>query len=64
MWRDEERLLRVRSVRAVRRGTRIVQSLTNGLDRALRSARQDPGPRPLAEPAPVAERPREPGPPP
>jgi CPA2 family monovalent cation:H+ antiporter-2 len=64
MWRDEERLLRVRSVRAVRRGTRIVQSLSNGLERALRSARQDPGSRPLAEPASVAERPPEPGQPP
>ena len=31
----------VRSERAVRRGSRIVQSLSNGLDRALRSARQD-----------------------
>jgi monovalent cation:H+ antiporter-2, CPA2 family len=64
MWRDEGRLFRVRSGRAVRRGTRIVQSLSNGLDRALRSARQDSGERPIAEPAPVAERPAEPGPPP
>src|SRR5918994_852668 len=55
MWRDEERLLRVRSGRAVRRGTRIVQSLSNGLDRALRSARQESGERPIIEPAPVAE---------
>src|SRR5918996_1320172 len=61
MWRDEGRLFRVRSGRAVRRGTRIVQSLSNGLERALRSARQEPGERPIAEPAPVAERPAEPG---
>src|SRR5919106_1092207 len=57
MWRDEGRLFRVRSGRAVRRGTRIVQSLSNGLERALRSACQEPGERPIAEPAPVAERP-------
>ncbi|HEX6111671.1 MAG TPA: cation:proton antiporter [Geminicoccaceae bacterium] len=56
MWRDEERLLRVRSGRAVRQGTHIVQSLTNGLERALRSPRQEPGDAPAAEPAPVAER--------
>jgi hypothetical protein len=62
MWRDEGRLFRVRSGRAVRRGTRIVQSLSNGLDRALRSARQEPGERPIPEP--VAERPAEPGQPP
>ena len=64
MWRDEGRLFRVRSGRAVRRGTRIVQSLSNGLERALRSARQEPGERPLTEPAPLAERPAEPGQPP
>jgi CPA2 family monovalent cation:H+ antiporter-2 len=64
MWRDEGRLFRVRSERVVRRGSRIVQSLSNGLERALRSARQDPGGRPRAEPAPVAERPLEPGQPP
>jgi len=64
MWRDEGRLFRVRSGRAVRRGTRIVQSLSNGLERALRSARQEPGERPIAEPAPLAERPAEPGQPP
>ena len=64
MWRDEGRLFRVRSERAVRRGSRIVQSLSNGLERALRSARQEPGPRPRAEPAAVAERPVEPGRPP
>ena len=63
MWRDEERLLRVRSGRAVRRGTRIVQSLSNGLERALRSARHEPE-RPTAQPAPVTERPPEPGQPP
>jgi monovalent cation:H+ antiporter-2, CPA2 family len=63
MWRDEGRLFRVRSGRAVRRGTRIVQSLSNGLERALRSARQEPE-RAIAEPAPVAERPSEPGQPP
>jgi monovalent cation:H+ antiporter-2, CPA2 family len=61
MWRDEERLFRVRSERAVRRGSRIVQSLSNGLDRALRSARQEPGRHSRAEPAPVAERTVEPG---
>jgi CPA2 family monovalent cation:H+ antiporter-2 len=64
MWRDEGRLFRVRSERVVRRGSRIVQSLSNGLERALRSARQEPGGRPRAEPAPVAERPLEPGQPP
>jgi K+:H+ antiporter len=64
MWRDEGRLFRVRSERAVRRGSRIVQSLSNGLERALRSARQEPGPRPRAEPAAVAEPPIEPGRPP
>jgi hypothetical protein len=64
MWRDEGRLLRVRSERAVRRGSRIVQSFSNGLDRALRSARQEPGRRPRAEPVPVAEQPVEPGQPP
>jgi K+:H+ antiporter len=64
IWRDEGRLFRVRSGRAVRRGTRIVQSLSNGLDRALRSARQEPGQRPLGEPAAVTERPAEPGQPP
>jgi CPA2 family monovalent cation:H+ antiporter-2 len=64
MWRDEGRLFRVRSGRAVRRGHRIVQSLSNGLDRALRSARPEPGERPIAEPAPVAEPPAEPGQPP
>jgi CPA2 family monovalent cation:H+ antiporter-2 len=63
IWRDESRLLRVRSGRAVRRGTRMVQSLSNGLDRALRSARQDPE-RPVVEAAPVPERPAEPGQPP
>jgi CPA2 family monovalent cation:H+ antiporter-2 len=63
MWRDEGRLFRVRSGRAVRRGTRIVQSLSNGLERALRSARQEPE-RAIAEPTPVAERPAEPGQPP
>ena len=61
MWRDEGRLFRVRSERAVRRGSRIVQSLSNGLDRALRSARQEGGQRPRVEPAPVAERRLEPG---
>jgi K+:H+ antiporter len=64
MWRDEGRLFRVRSECAVRRGSRIVQSLSNGLERALRSARQEPGPRPRAEPAAVAEPPIEPGRPP
>jgi hypothetical protein len=64
MWRDEERLFRVRSERVVRHGSRIVQSLSNGLERALRSARQDPGQRPRAEPAAVVERPVEPGRPP
>jgi CPA2 family monovalent cation:H+ antiporter-2 len=63
MWRDEGRLFRVRSERAVRRGSRTVQSLSNGLDRALRSARREPGGRPRAEHAP-AERPVEPGRPP
>ena len=64
MWRDEERLFRVRSGRAVRQGTRIVQSLSNGLDRALRSARQEPDKPRAAEPAPVAERSADPGKPP
>jgi CPA2 family monovalent cation:H+ antiporter-2 len=64
IWRDEGRLLRVRSERAVRRGSRIVQSLSNGLDRALRSARQEPGGRARAQAAAVAERPVEPGRPP
>jgi CPA2 family monovalent cation:H+ antiporter-2 len=64
MWRDEGRLLRVRSERAVRRGSRIVQSFSNGLDRALRSARQESGRRPRVEPVAVAERPVEPGQPP
>jgi CPA2 family monovalent cation:H+ antiporter-2 len=64
MWRDEGRLFRVRSERAVRRGSQIVQSLSNGLDRALRSARQESGRRPRVEPAAVAERPIEPGQPP
>jgi monovalent cation:H+ antiporter-2, CPA2 family len=45
IWRDEGRLLRLRSERAVRRGTRLVESLSlsAGLDRALRSARQETG---------------------
>jgi CPA2 family monovalent cation:H+ antiporter-2 len=64
MWRDEGRLFRVRSGRAVRRGTRIVQSLSSGLDRALRAARQEAAPGPAAEPAPVTERSAEPGRPP
>jgi len=64
MWRDEGRLFRVRSERVVRHGSRIVQSLSNGLERALRSARQEPGQRPRAAPAVVAERPLEPGRPP
>jgi CPA2 family monovalent cation:H+ antiporter-2 len=64
MWQEEGRLFRVRSGRAVRRGTRIVQSLSNGLERALRSARQEPAQAPMAEPAPVTERPPEPGQPP
>jgi monovalent cation:H+ antiporter-2, CPA2 family len=64
MWRDEKRLSRVRSGRAVRHGTRIVQSLSNGLDRALRAARQEAAKAPAVEPAPVAERSAEPGKPP
>jgi monovalent cation:H+ antiporter-2, CPA2 family len=64
MWRDEGRLFRVRSGRAVRRGTRIVQSLSTGLDRALRSARQEPARAGGTESAPVAEPPGEPGKPP
>ena len=48
----------VRSERVVRRGSRIVQSLSNGLERALRSARQEPGRAPAAPSRPpVAERP-------
>jgi hypothetical protein len=43
IWRDEGRLLRLRSGRAVRRGTRLVESLSGGLDRALRSARHEAG---------------------
>jgi CPA2 family monovalent cation:H+ antiporter-2 len=43
IWQDEGRLLRLRSGRAVRRGTRLVESLSGGLDRALRSARQETG---------------------
>jgi hypothetical protein len=64
MWRDEGRLFRMRSGRAIGRGTRIVQSLGSGLDRALRSARQENSEIPVAQPAPVAERPAEPGQPP
>jgi hypothetical protein len=64
MWHDEGRLFRVRSERVVRHGSRIVQSLSNGLERALRSARQEPGQRQRAVPAAVAERPVEPGRPP
>jgi CPA2 family monovalent cation:H+ antiporter-2 len=43
IWRDEGRLLRLRSGRAARRGTRLVESLSGGLDRALRSARHEAG---------------------
>jgi CPA2 family monovalent cation:H+ antiporter-2 len=64
MWRDEGRLFRVRSGRAVRRGTRIVQSLSSGLDRALRATRQEAAKGHAAEPAPVTERSVEPGQPP
>jgi CPA2 family monovalent cation:H+ antiporter-2 len=64
IWRDEGRVLRERSGRVVRHGTRIVQSLSSGLERALRSARQDSRERPLVEPARVAEPPAEPGQPP
>jgi monovalent cation:H+ antiporter-2, CPA2 family len=64
LWREEGRLFRMRSGRAVRGGTRIVQSLGNGLDRALRATRQEaPRGRP-PEPAPVGERSAEPGQPP
>jgi monovalent cation:H+ antiporter-2, CPA2 family len=64
MWRDEGRLFRVRSGRAVRRGTRIVQSLSSGLDRALRATRQEAAKGHAAEPAPVTERSVKPGQPP
>jgi CPA2 family monovalent cation:H+ antiporter-2 len=36
IWRDEGRLLRLRSGRAVRRGSQLVESLSGGLERALR----------------------------
>jgi Kef-type K+ transport system membrane component KefB len=56
IWRDEGRLLRLRSGRVVRRGTRLVESLSGGLERALRSARQEAGDgrhsRPTAETSP------------
>ena len=41
IWRDEGRLLRLRSGRAIRRGTRLVESLNSGLERALRPARSE-----------------------
>jgi len=62
IWRDEGRLLRLRSGRAIRRGTRLVESLNSGLERALRPARPEAdaggGVEPPAQPS------REPGNPP
>jgi monovalent cation:H+ antiporter-2, CPA2 family len=51
IWRDEGRLLRLRSGRAIRRGTRLVESLNSGLERALRSPRQEAGESGGIEPA-------------
>jgi CPA2 family monovalent cation:H+ antiporter-2 len=62
IWRDEGRLLRLRSGRAIRRGTRLVESLNNGIERALRSARQEAGETGGIEP--VVKTSREPGNPP
>jgi hypothetical protein len=64
IWRDEGRLLRLRSERAVRRGTRLVESLSVGLDRALRSGRHEAGEGGDAEPHAPVKAPRDGGDPP
>jgi CPA2 family monovalent cation:H+ antiporter-2 len=59
IWREEGRLLRLRSGRAVRRGTRLVESLSVGLDRALRSGRHEAGEGGDAEPHAPVKAPRD-----
>jgi CPA2 family monovalent cation:H+ antiporter-2 len=55
IWRDEGRLLRLRSAHAVRRGSRIVESLSTGLERALRHPRPEAVEPRVAEPVASAE---------
>jgi CPA2 family monovalent cation:H+ antiporter-2 len=64
IWRDEGRLLRLRSGRAVRHGTRLVESLSHGLERALRPSRREAADARVAEPGAAAKAAREPGIPP
>jgi CPA2 family monovalent cation:H+ antiporter-2 len=60
IWRDEGRLLRLRSGHAVRRGHRLVESLSTGLERALRQPRPETVDAPADQPVASAEAVRKP----